>query len=55
MVGVDAHIVLLEVVVVLAVLDGPQLVVRLQVRPAPEAAVNDMREALPVGHLQSSV
>ena len=55
MVRVDTHIVLLEVVVVFAVLNGPELVVCLQVWPAPQTAVNDMREALSVGHLQSPV
>jgi hypothetical protein len=50
-VGVDTHLILLGVEGVLTELHGPQLVVGLQVRPAPQAAVDDVREALPVGHL----
>ena len=54
-VRVDTHIILLEAVVVFAVLNAPKLVMCLQVRPAPQTAVNDMREALPMRHLQASV
>lgn len=55
MVGVDADLVLLGVKGVLAHLDGPQLVVAVQVRPAPQPAVDDVRQALPVRHLQPAV
>lgn len=54
-VGVDAHLILLHVEGKLAQVDGPQLVVRLQVGPAPEAAVDDVGKPLPVGHLQSAI
>lgn len=54
-VGIDAHLVLLKVESELAGLDGPQLVVAVQVRPPPQAAVDDMGEALPVGHLETAV
>lgn len=55
MVGVDAHLVLLQVEGILAGLHGPQLVVAVQVRPSPQAAVEDMGEAFPVGYLQSAI
>lgn len=32
-----------------------QLVMALQIRPAPNATVNDVGKALPVGHLQSAI
>lgn len=54
-VGVDADLILLEVEGVLAGLDGAQLVVAVQVRPPPQAAVDDMRKPLPVGDLQAPV
>lgn len=55
MVGVDADLVLLQVEGILAGLDGTQLVVTVQVWPSPQAAVDDVRETLPVGHLQAAV
>ena len=54
-VWVDAHLILLGVECKLTEVDGPQLVVGLQVRPAPQAAVDDVRKAFPVGHLQAPV
>lgn len=54
-VGVDAHLVLLEVEGVLAGLDGAQLVVAVKVRPPPQAAVDDVRKALPVRDLLAAV
>ena len=54
-VGVDAHIFLFGAKGVLAALQGLQLVVGLQVGPAPHPTVDDMRQAFPVGHLQPSV
>lgn len=55
MVGVDADLILLEVEGVLAGLDGAQLVVAVEVRPSPQAAVDNMGEPLPVGDLQAPV
>ena len=54
-VGVDAHLILLEVEGVLTGLDGPQLVVAVQVRPAPQAAVDYMGKPLPVRDLQAPI
>lgn len=54
-VGIDADLVLLEVEGELTGLNGPQLVVAVQVRPPPQAAVNDVGEAFPVRHLQTAV
>ncbi len=54
-VGVDADLVLLEVECELAVLGGAQLVVALQVGPAPQPAVDHVGQALPVRHLQPAV
>lgn len=54
-VGIDAHILLLGAERVLAALQGLQLVVGLEVRPAPHSAVNDVRQAFPVRHLQPSI
>lgn len=55
MVGVDAHLFLLGAEWELAALQRLQLVVRLQVRPAPHPAVDDVGQALAVGHLQPPV
>lgn len=55
MVWVDAHFVLLRVEGVLAQLHRPQLMVGLQVGPAPQTAVDDMREAFSVGNLQTAI
>lgn len=54
-VRVDADVLLLGAEGELTALQGFQLVVGLQVRPAPDPAVDDVGEALPVGHLQPSV
>ena len=54
-VGVDTDVLLLGAEGELAALQGFQLVVRLQVRPAPHPAVDDMRQTFPVGHLQPAV
>lgn len=55
MVGVDTDVLLLGAEGELTALQGFQLVVGLQVRPAPDPAVDDMGQTLPVGHLQPSV
>lgn len=54
-VRVDTDVLLLGAEGELAALQGFQLVVGLQVRPAPHPAVDDMGKTLPVGHLQSPV
>lgn len=54
-VGVDTDFVLLHVEGELAHLHGAQLVVAVQVGPAPQAAVDDVGEPLPVGHLQPPI
>lgn len=55
MVGVDADVFLLGAKGELAALQGFELVVGLQVRPAPHPAVDDVGQTLPVGHLQPAV
>uniref|UniRef100_A0A147BU34 Uncharacterized protein n=1 Tax=Ixodes ricinus TaxID=34613 RepID=A0A147BU34_IXORI len=55
MVGVDANLLLLGREGVLAALQGFQLVVALQVGPPPHPAVDDVRQALAVRHLQPAV
>ena len=55
MVGVDADVLLLGAEGELAAVQGLELVVRLQVGPAPHAAVDDVGQALPVGHLKPAV
>lgn len=54
-VGVHADLVFLHVEGELTQLHGAQLVVAVQVRPSPQAAVDDMGEPLPMGHLQSAI
>lgn len=54
-VGIHADLVLLHVEGELAQLHGPQLMVAVKVRPSPQAAVDDMGEPLPVGHLQPAI
>lgn len=54
-VGIHADLVLLHIEGELTQLHGPQLVVAVQVRPSPQAAVDDMREPLPMGHLQPAI
>ena len=55
MVRVHADVLLLQVERVLARVDGLQLVRTLQRRPPPQSTVDDVRKALPVRYLQSSV
>jgi len=55
MVRVHADLVALLGEGVLAVLDRPQLVVRLQVRPAPESAINHVRQTLAANTLNAVV
>lgn len=55
MIRVDADVLLLGAEGELATVQGFQLVVGLQIGPAPHPAVDDVRQALPVGHLQSAV
>lgn len=52
---VDTHFILLRVEGVLAQLDRPQLMVGLQVGPAPQTAVDDVRETFSVGYLQTAI
>lgn len=54
MIGVDTHIVTLEVEGKLAVFDVLQLIL-MQVRPPPQASINHMREPFTSGHLQTSI
>lgn len=54
-VGIHADLVLLHVEGELTQLHGPQLMVAVKVRPSPQAAVDDMGEPLPVGHLQPAI
>ena len=55
MVRVDADVFLLGAEGELAAIERLQLVVGLQVRPAPHPAVDDVGQTLPVGHLQPPV
>lgn len=55
MVGVDTHLVLLHVESKLALVYSTQLMVWLEVRPAPQPAVDYMREAFSVRYLQTPV
>lgn len=50
MIGVDAHIVTLEVKGKLAVFDMLQFIL-MQVRPPPQPGIDDMREAFTSSHL----
>ena len=54
-VGVDAHLLLLGAEGKLTAFQRLQFVVALKVGPAPHAAVDDVRQPLPVGDLQSAV
>lgn len=51
MVGIDTDIIPLEREGILAGVDSLQLVVVLEVRPAPQAAVNHMRKSLAMRNL----
>lgn len=51
MVGVDAYIVVLQVKGVLAELDMLEFIF-VEVGPAPQPCINDMRKALPPCHLR---
>lgn len=55
MVRVDAHLILFEVEGILTGLNGTQLVVAVEVRPPPQATVNDVRKALALGDLQAAI
>lgn len=55
MVGVDADVLLLGAKGEFATLQCFELVMGLEVRPAPHAAVDNMGQALSVGHLQPAV
>lgn len=54
-IGVDADFFLFGAKGILAHLEWFELMMGLQVRPAPHTAVDDMWEALPVRHLQPPV
>lgn len=54
-VRIDADVFLLGAEREFAALEGLELVVGLQVGPAPHSAVDDMRQTLPVGHLQPPI
>ena len=51
MVGVDTHVVVLQVEGVLAELDMLEFVF-VEVRPAPQPCINDMRKTFPPRHLR---
>lgn len=55
MVGIDTHFILFEVEGELAGVDGPELMVAVEVWPSPQAAVDDMGQALAMGHLKTPV
>lgn len=55
MVWVDADLLLLRAKRELAAFQGLQLMMGLQIWPAPHAAVDDMGQPLPVGHLEASI
>lgn len=55
MVGIDAHFILFEVEGVLAGVNGPQLMVAMEVGPSPQAAVDDVGQALAMGHLETAI
>lgn len=52
-VGVDTHVVVLQIKGVLAELDVLEFVL-VEVRPAPQPGVNHVRETFPPGHLRSN-
>lgn len=54
-VRVDAHLVLFEVEGILTGLNGTQLMVAVEVRPPPQATVNDVRKPLTLGDLQATI
>lgn len=54
MIGVDTHIVTLEVKGKLAVFDVLQFIL-MQVRPPPQPGIDDMREPFTPGHLQPPI
>ena len=54
-VGVDADFILLGVEGKFTVVDSPQLMVGLQVWPAPQATVDDMRKTFSVGDLETPI
>lgn len=55
MVGIDTHFILFEVEGILAGVNGPQLMVAVKVGPSPQAAVDDVGQALTMGHLKTPV
>ena len=55
MVRVDADLILLGVEGIFTVVHSPQLMVGLQVWPAPQATVDHMRKTLSVGHLETPI
>lgn len=55
MVGIDTHFILLKVEGVLAGVNSSQLMVTVKVRPSPQAAIDDMGQALTMGHLKTTI
>ena len=55
MVRVDAHFFFISGEGKLATVEWLQFMMALQIRPAPHAAVDDVRQTFSVGHLKSSV
>lgn len=55
MVGIDTHFILFEVEGILAGVNGPQLMVAVKVGPSPQAAVDDVGQALTMGHLKTPI
>ncbi len=54
-VGIDADVLIFQVEGVLTFGDSFELVVGLKVRPSPHTAVDDVRETLAMGHLETAV
>lgn len=55
MVRIDTNFILLEVECILASVNGPKLVVTVKVRPSPQAAVDDMRQAFTMRNLKAAI
>lgn len=54
-VRVDAHLVLFQVEGILTGLDGTQLMVAVEVRPPPQATVNDVRKPFTLEDLKATI
>lgn len=54
-VRIDTNFILLEVECILASVNGPKLMVTMKVRPSPQAAVDDMRQAFTMRNLKAAI